>query len=463
MSVPDIDIFNDLLGSLTLDRSTDSGQAFDRLEAIPRSAIGEGMSYVIERPVYMWYRRDTQLKIESLLEKLSSELETRDHLSSPEISRALLCVYCLLRREDLSPVARLNWMIDHIAQGDCCQYLILRFAPPVSSRSLKIGKFRVGRLELEHLRCQSRKVKSDFFERNPNAWTDNLAISRSEVPVRLVDLPALWNSHVVPSHNETGIVRAYIDFVSQRLRISFNDDFKRSQEVLVACGAPYLDVDDPLFWDEATFVCVYRNLGSKKKGFFSYLGSVAGKCLGKPDVIYPQIEARLRDEFGFTGITQAELHQTLTTFCRFLMRAKIHEDNGRFDEAFFHLVIALDLLFGEKDRSTQSVVGRTSVVVCRKLGRPYEYIRKEVDDIYDMRSRYVHDGDHIARDELKTAWGIVDEVRDCLLRLQAEPANLRGKFLKKWHKELDYFVAAAEVGRNVPVDQLAAAGILDHA
>lgn len=97
----------------------------------------------------------------------------------------------------------------------------------------------------------------------------------------------------------------------------------------------------------------------------------------------------------------------------------------------------------------RSVSERVAVITFRQVGRSFEQQRGWINKIYDLRSRYVHEGTRIT-DEAPVVemYALCEEVFRCLLRLQAaHPEAVRreeGTFAR-WLTLLD-FLAKGIVG-----------------
>jgi hypothetical protein len=173
----------------------------------------------------------------------------------------------------------------------------------------------------------------------------------------------------------------------------------------------------------------------------------------------PEKVRELREQYSFQDDHDSELHSALTSYCRFVVKAKVHEGVGRFDEAFLHYVIALDLLFGDKDMSTQKIAKRTAVVTARAQGLSHSDSVSIIKDYYDRRSRYVHAGKSVGAEHLEGVRTTSAMVLRCLLRLQGIEANRQRGFLEQWLKTLDFLAAAEEVNRPIPDADLLSAGL----
>lgn len=459
MPIPDIDVFNEILGSMTL-RSPNPAVDYDYFEAVPPRVLGEESNVHMANPVRIWHKKDTRLKLNRLVDRINEELKSRGHFFKDEMVLSILGLFCLTQSQDTAPVSRLNNILDLSGRAKVSQYLIAPFSPHPDTHSFGFDGFTVGPLNRKRLVYWCKKVNCDFFERYPNKFLHRFAIERSPIGVCLLDWTELTRKFKI-ARSEIFLMLSdyYFELYSMHLRALFYADFREAQEVLVAAGAPFIDLEQPQAWNGGSFVSVFTNIGKHRAGYFCPLETNVSIDFAQADKRFPAKAEELRKIFSFDGLKNWEIHKTLQTYCRFVVKAKIHETHGREDEAFLHYVVALDLLFGEKDSSTQKVSKRASIVVSRRFGKPFVNIMEQMIDIYGKRCRYVHAGEPVGDGAIEEVRPIVDEVLACLLRLQANPLSQRQGFAEEWLRTLDFFIAAVEADRSIPDQELIAAGI----
>jgi hypothetical protein len=104
-----------------------------------------------------------------------------------------------------------------------------------------------------------------------------------------------------------------------------------------------------------------------------------------------------------------------------------------------------------------------ALITFRENSRSFAQQRDWIDTIYDLRSRYVHDGvelsDQLQLDQLR---GLCEQVFRCLMRLQAshsQPAPRGKEILTMWLHELDYLAKGVIAGKQPTETQFAEAFI----
>ena len=113
----------------------------------------------------------------------------------------------------------------------------------------------------------------------------------------------------------------------------------------------------------------------------------------------------------------------------------------------------LSSFFGERQAIQKNVSERVALITFSENARSFEQQRDWIDRIYELRSRYVHDGteitDELQLDQLRS---LCEQVFRCLMRLQAvhSQRSSRGKeALTTWLHELDY-LAKGMIAGNQP-------------
>jgi hypothetical protein len=122
-------------------------------------------------------------------------------------------------------------------------------------------------------------------------------------------------------------------------------------------------------------------------------------------------------------------------------------------------VIALELIFGERQAIQRSVSERVALITPRQNGRSFAQQQEWIDAIYYVRSRYVHGGKEVTDEpQLHRLRVLCEQVFRSLKRLQAAHANRssRGKeTMAKWlHERIDYLAKGLIAGKQPTEAQL---------
>lgn len=363
------------------------------------------------------------------------------------------------------PVQSLNNLLSRVVDGDLSQFFVLTLPPPSTFHDFTFSSFAFGKLDSQRLSYRSKKAGSDFFERWQSRLMGRLAIERDICPVRLFDWTSVMEEYGASLFADqtskalwNRITEAYFYFVSLAYFDEFWQQFIEQQELQVAAGSPFIG-DRELRLMPSLSVSIYMNIGDRW-GFVAPHGArYLTMNFGGVDKAVPETLKRLKREFDLDSFSGGELHQTIKTYARFLSTAKRHLIDQRPAEAYLHFVIALDLLFGDKDSLTRNITKRVAVLVYRKLGMAFPDAVKLVAKIYDVRSKYVHRGETASMTDIKLLETVCEEILFCLLRLQKSPPKNTPGIVNEWRASLDYFAAANETGRPLADSDLTANGI----
>jgi hypothetical protein len=172
----------------------------------------------------------------------------------------------------------------------------------------------------------------------------------------------------------------------------------------------------------------------------------------------PTAMSDLKRSYGFQAFDDSPLHRTIRVFAEFVVRAILHDLDGRSNEALLHFVIALELIFDEPQAIQRSVSERVALITCRENGKSFEEQRTWVEQIYELRSRYVHSGVDIeTKVPLEQLRAVCQQVFRCLMRLQAAHPQRESRnetVLKGWLRELDYLAKGMIAGKEPNENQL---------
>jgi hypothetical protein len=242
---------------------------------------------------------------------------------------------------------------------------------------------------------------------------------------------------------------------------AYFDDFwealMEDQHLVIACGSSFLDERHLRNVQFAESVSVFLNIN----GSWGHVApdSMSGYMVNfaSLDELIPRAIKKLGQEFGIMQVV--DLPPPLKNYALFLSKANRYVEDGFRDEAFVHYVIALELLFGERTRTNESVSRRAAALVFRPFSLSIVAAEKKVGKLYDARSRYVHEGAAIDPKLLVDVKGVCEQVLWALLRCLA----LRGRgedLMRAWTKDLDYLYSALVANKDVSEKDMQSCGIL---
>jgi hypothetical protein len=303
----------------------------------------------------------------------------------------------------------------------------------------QIPPFTIGPLRTQKLEYNCEKAVSDFYARYRDRLTKTWAIEREPRQARVFDIPQIRDAIFGTSTDGflrqqwelqawESVVNGYFSMHNTVLFDQFLTELVSAQSILLAAGSPFFDTRSLYMLSaviETHRVAVFLNLGTARAGFVAPGG--VGPLLIDFANIHERVPALLKElktSYGFERFDESPLHRSIKLFADFVARGRQHEIDSRPNEALLHYVIALELIFGERQAIQKSVSERVALITFRENGRSFVQQQDWIDTIYDVRSRYVHDGteltDGLQLDQLRT---LCEQVFRCLMRLQAASRN----------------------------------------
>ena len=485
MPIPDLPDFHEILSETSLSPTKAPDQhASIQIPFIPAVDLNGPVRQ--EPPLWLRYPNGTKITFERLLQRINKELSAARHSTTVVLQGTpvhdrfaifTLALATLMPSQQGSIIERLNRILDAVCDADATLYYILAVRFPEQYK-FDIPPFTIGPLRSHKLAYNCEKARSDFHsryrERLLNAW----AIEREPRNVRVLDIPRIRASifgsridNISREHWELqaweSIVNDYFSLLNAVLFDHFEAELVSAQSFLLAAGAPFFDTRSLYMLSsviQTHKVAVFLNLGAGKTGFVAPggVGPLLIDVAGIHERV-PNLLNELRKSYGFERFDESPLHRSIKLFADFVARGRRHEVDSHPNEALLHYVIALELIFGERQAIQKSVSERVALITSRENSRSFAQQRDWIDTIYDVRSRYVHDGveltDQRQLDQLRS---LCEQVFRCLMRLQAghSQSASRGKeVLTAWLHELDYLAKGLIAGKQPTETQLAEAFI----
>ncbi len=239
------------------------------------------------------------------------------------------------------------------------------------------------------------------------------------------------------------------------------------QSALLTLGSPFVD-PRPLQLLSSVIkthrVAIFLNIGTEKEGFVAPGGMRPLVVeLGGINERVPTLIQELKQSYAFEGFDDSPLHRSIKLFADFVARGRRHEIDNHLSEALLHYVIALELIFGDRQAIQKTVSERVAMITFRENGCSFREQQDWIDTIYDLRSKYVHAGTDVQEEsQLQQLRGLCEQVFRCLMRLQKSNTSSSGRgqeTMMTWLRELDYLAKALIAGKEPTATQLAEAFI----
>ena len=219
--------------------------------------------------------------------------------------------------------------------------------------------------------------------------------------LRFDSLAIVWNPDFVINQANNLLVQFLYNYFLDSITKIYFDDFKKllqeRQDLLVSMGACISPTGESglLLGIENTHLSVFLNYSDGSSGWV-YPGVVTKNI----DIVKNANERTNTAHKYFSKISGADVDaefpgkKAYSTYCRFLSLAGEYSDKNN-NLATLHYVIALDLMLGTKGQSTSSVAERSAIIVYQALGISFDEACRQIKQLYDQRSKYVHEGETI--------------------------------------------------------------------
>lgn len=448
MAIPNSPEFEDFLSStrVVLNRPTGPSVAFSTTHG--------------REPLYLEYPA-ARLSLQAVLRAICRELRLHGSVTDPDVAVAVLGILSETRPPATPAVAHANYCLSRVHTAQVHQHLVLPIPCP-PGYEIEVGDVRLRAFDPSRLLYWADRGRSQFPV-DLLGFSGHTALERKCIGVCLLNWDSLADcgSRAVATRGSDfflGLLDAYYAAAFRHLMKEIPDRVRGALLVLEAGALVHLDVTPMFAFPGARYVGLFHWQHEEKQRTWAVLSWVASVTLGLiPSSVVSASRRWVRDDLGFRGLDPARaLDRTIEAVCRVLQRAHDHRLRHRGDEAALHFVIALDLLFGDQGRSTETIADRTALLVHQPLGATLEEAVRRVKRLYDARSKYVHEGCPIPPDVAAEAERMATEVLWCLLAVSGAgaPSNTA-----EWLRKVDYTLAALRDGRSVSDADLRAVGV----
>jgi hypothetical protein len=144
-------------------------------------------------------------------------------------------------------------------------------------------------------------------------------------------------------------------------------------------------------------------------------------------------------------------------------RARELQNKGYIEESFTLLMVAMESLLAGRDSISDTLSRRAAALWAISEDKSFEECFREVQKLYDSRSRFVHEGCAISRDALSSLQEVCRLVFFAAYRSQARSADHDESAWKaKWASVLDYIRTCFDVGVPVNASAVEFSGALNR-
>jgi hypothetical protein len=429
-------------------------------EVIPRSFAGDGTSEVAEPAVRLWFSNEHSVGYDQAVRAIRRELGNLRHKDTDIIAGDILAVLAAHPEKNSHPTAVLNSLLNSVVGGELSQFAIFKAPPAFGFQRFTLGEFLIGELKIRNLRDASRTAGSDYFGRYRDRLIGRFTIERKHFPVKVID----WNQtrsafRPEESHHRATIwnraIESYFGQMSDAYISEFWDRLDEAQQLLVASGAPALNVHRLRLLPLVEYVSCFMEINGTWGHVFPGLGLVL-LDLASMDKRIPILEKTLMEDYGIDP--KSPLPPPVRSYTAFVTKALRYETDGMLDDSLLHFVIALELLFSERQMTSESIKRRVALLIHRPLELSLQDTERIIQKLYDARSRYVHAGQAIEPSLVPSAKKVCQEILWTLLR-RTRTHSAEADIVDGWTKDIDYLYSALQAGKRVTNDEWIACGV----
>lgn len=460
MPIPNQPQFEELLNALSLERPREPSRWRQVLVQPERTGLTHEGQKFVKPALFLWFKDFPSLSFDAFCRKLRVELRARKHADSDEVLFATIGAFLSVNKNTPNKADALNGLLESIVTMEVSHFWIY---PCSRIEWFCCWKgFRWGLLNADLLKSRCRRAGSDFWDLYGKHLEDLPAWQSPDYQRSVID----WTPHILktgrgdPGTPSGELILNYFEHLSRTHEEMAWRDIEEKQSLLTAFDLDMIEVKGFKDFPVGQKVVVY--LGSSKRHSYGYVCPVQmtpHMNWMPPDGELLRKARAFEAEHELGELPDSELTVTILSVARYAQLARVSLRERQFSDSLLNAVIALEILFSERESATNAVSSRTAVVVHRAIGKTFAEMRDEISKLYDLRSSYVHRGKQADAECSERALAVLQYVLKCLLRLQKDQNNLKAWSLKSWLKRLDWIKASIEAGEEVPSEKLSKCGI----
>ena len=458
--------FNDLYTCLTLSRPEDSAEwEYEQLFDSETAFWFDRDAYTQRPTISLWHKHCEGPRLVSLRRKIRSWLGTNGHAISDELVSVVLAFSVALHEDYGSPASFFSEVSKLLVTADVKHTAIVPDCDQAFEGRFSTAGFVYGPLDGAKLAYRCKKAGSDHFSSVAVSLSRKPAIESPDYRRELIDLPTLcWRKKGTPV---VKVLRNLLEQYFQEItKVHINmmwGDLDDTMLVPVALRSGAISIRQLEDIPGLCYISTYRNFGVEHShGHVGMQHVQKQAALPKPAFV-GRVYGEFEDTYKFSDLSSAPFHKLVQGIARSISRSWSHACEGRFDEAFLFMIIALEQVFSECHGTTQAVVSRTAVVTYQELEKPFDEALKSLQRLYDKRSRLVHDAVSVEYADFETAHSATKCVLETLLRFSRDRQKTSNddapSVHRDWLKKLDFIRAAIDAGETVEGYLLSQCGI----
>ncbi len=465
------DVFDALLRSIVFEKPTDeSNWTKTQITSPNQVQLNAGASVSKVNCVMVWSNPQGKVSIDSLQRATMSWLGSRGLPISDSLANTLLAFAAHLSLEFGGASGFFDELDKLVRQGKAKHVLIVSEMSTATLTKCDFSGYRFGTLRAHELRNHFRQIGSEGFARDLFDHSGKIALESPDLDRWIIDLPSLCarKKGIIEPRLLGQLLEQYFqELSSSHIRLMWND-IESAILIPNALQGGSISLHQISSLPGIPCYTSYAGFGVDHKHGW------VGRQHQQPDFRLPS--PRLLDELisGFTksfalhDIESSPLMPLIKNIARSISRGWTHAYSGRVDEAFLFMVISLEQIFSSKIATSQNLARRTAVVCHQELEKPFDEVRRMVSDLYDKRSRIVHDGESPDFDSFSNLQEIATCVLKSLLRYARNGLDagdvVSDDLHIQWLKVIDFIASAIDAKQSVSEETFRRCGLetTDH-
>jgi len=441
--------FSEILSSLTI--APQSGPDWLSKEITPPAKCLLPTGQLFDRPPISVWWKENKVPLHALIRAVARELEKWSHAANDDVALGLLGVLALLNSRTKTSIGSLS---ERLSLADVSHFFFLPGSLPADQACYDWHGFELGRIDMDKLRFRCEKAGSDYFDIRGASLRRRFGLAAPFSKVKVFDFRKIAAAGLAedgPMGTANSLVLNYFEATSRILQDRALNELERKDAPYWALRASPFEVG--LFREKngVERISVFLQFDDEQTNGGYVVPVESSLTLNLPD--WKALEPRRSEIQASLSNSASSLGETVNVFFRFASMCQRAAKFGRHNEAFLNAVIAMEILFSEKSETTKSVVSRTAALVWRRYNS-FSESEKKVRALYDMRSRYVHQGVDVGADAVDQVATLIGYLATAVLQVR------HAGTLDKWRLSLDWVVASLRAGVEPDCKALEELGVL---
>jgi hypothetical protein len=454
-AIPDNYDFRQLIDSLTV--SIDPGGIKIRDEITGQLSNG---GLTVFPALYLHFYETGKIGISVLIRKFCESWQGTEHPSSTRLAELAIAVFTVLKSGYPDSLAFFNQLLKSTVDVDVSHFALF----PVKSEEGKPAEFsgfRFGAVRDLALEYRSTRANSNYYQLHGGSLGQNLGLESPIYKRAVVSfLDPAWQSPSPSVAMDSRFREVLLCYYYQLSLIYFErmwQDLDDKQSIGVAGGIEAFNVPSLKTALGLASVTIYLNQTKHRwDGYvvpYQKSEYIINSWTGYPDI--------LQNLESFQAGLKFPLSPTLSQVARYGVRARRAASNSDWSEALLSFTIALEMLFSEKNQTSQAVSRRFAVAISGSTPLLFADYRKEILSLYDARSKYVHAGITPNQKSVESMTCLFEKALSVLIRLEKMCVLSDEQSFNDWIKILDWIATGYEASQVPTARILEEAGLIE--